>query len=518
MGRSTATAICITLILLLFCRAALAQDQENAPKREFRAVWVATVKNIDFPRQATTDPESLRAQYRRLLRGFRELGLNAVIFQVRPAADAFYPSDLAPWSAFLTGRQGRPPDDGFDPLAFFIEETHRYGMEFHAWLNPYRATMDLDTFSLAPDHVFHRHRQWLYRYGDRLYFNPALPEVQQHLIQVVTELVEGYDLDAIHLDDYFYPYKIQGERLPDSLDFRRFHNGAPDIDFWRRNNTDSLVAGISSTIRRLKPYVRFGISPFGVWRNQSRDPEGSPTEASVTNYDDLYADILKWLRRGWIDYVVPQLYWHVGFEVADYQALLEWWSRHAYGKQLYIGHAAYKVDNNPEEGWSDPAEIPRQISLTRRNPISRGSVFFRSEFLFRNPLGIADSLRRQYRNPALIPESIGPASSYLKPPDLKKIRRKRDHALLRWRPHKDNRGHLPAYYVIYRFEAEKGGNLSEPENIIAVTPFNQDCDRYHFIDETIEPDTLYIYTITAVNRYHAESLPSPPQTVRSKSR
>lgn len=492
--------------------------QPAPPKREFRAVWVATVKNIDFPKQATTDPEALRAEFRRLLRGYREMGLNAVIFQVRPAADAFYPSDLAPWSAYLTGRQGRAPDAGFDPLAFFIEETHRHGMEFHAWLNPYRATTDLDTFALSPDHVFYRHRNWLYRYGKQLYLKPAMPEVQQHIRQVVAELVESYDLDAIHLDDYFYPYKIQGEALPDSLDFRLYQNGAPDIDHWRRGNTDALVAGLARTIREIKPHVRFGISPFGVWRNRSRDPQGSPTRAGVTNYDDLYADVLKWMRRGWIDYVVPQLYWHVGFEIADHQALLEWWSRHTYGKQLYIGHAAYKVGSNPEEAWSDPAELPRQVTLNRLNPVSEGSVFFRSEFLFRNPLGIADSLRQQYRYPALIPESAGPVSSYLQAPDMKKIRRRRDHVLLRWRPHHDNREQLPAYYVIYRFKAEQGGQFNNPENILAVTPFNQGCDRYHYYDENIDPDTLYIYTITAVNRYHAESRPSPPQTVKTKRR
>ena len=510
----------IKAILLLAACLSLSpcslEAQGKPPKREFRGAWVATVKNIDFPRRPTADPESLKAEYRLLLDSFKRLGLNALIFQVRPSGDAFYHSRLAPWSAFLTGSQGLAPDEDFDPLAFFIEEAHRRGMEFHAWLNPFRATMDLDTLNLSPRHLFHQHRNWMVRYGSQFYFNPALPEVRAHLVEVVSELVEKYDLDAIHLDDYFYPYKIPGETFPDSLDFFRQGYGFSDIDDWRRSNTDQLVRDLSLAIHSLNPHVRFGISPFGVWRNADRDPEGSPTRAGATCYDDLSADVRKWLIQGWIDYVIPQLYWHIGFEIADHQALLDWWSRNSFGRQLYVGHAVYKVGNNGEKAWHIPSEIPRQIELSRQNAASSGSAFFRAENLFRNPLGIADSLQREFRYPALIPESVGPKRSLPQAPELKKARRKKNGVLLKWRLRKENKENPPSYYVLYRFEAREAGNFSDPRNIRLVTPIGTNGDKFEFTDDSVQPETLYIYALTAFNRYHAESRPSSAQFVRTR--
>jgi uncharacterized lipoprotein YddW (UPF0748 family) len=224
-------------------------------------------------------------------------------------------------------------------------------MEFHAWLNPYRATLDLDTLSLSSQHLFYRHRDWLVRYGERFYLNPSLPEVRNHLTEVVVDLVERYDLDAIHFDDYFYPYPIPGEAFPDSLDFVRRGFGYAAIEDWRRSNTDALVSAVSQRIKLSRQHVRFGISPFGVWRNASRDPTGSATQASASSYDDLYADLVKWMRSGWIDYVAPQLYWSVGFPPADHGALLEWWNKNRNGRQLYIGYAAYKVGANADSAW-----------------------------------------------------------------------------------------------------------------------------------------------------------------------
>jgi len=513
---NTMTRSILTLCLLCTYLFPLSA-QEASPKREFRAVWVATVKNIDYPRQPSADPDELRAEYRRLLRGFRELGLNAVIFQVRPAADAFYRSALVPWSEYLTGYQGIGPKEGFDPLQFLIEETHRHGMEFHAWLNPYRATTNLDTLTLSPRHAFYQHRDWMIRYGNKFYFNPALPEVRRHLNEVVAELVQNYELDAIHFDDYFYPYKELGEVFPDSLDFRRYGAGLRDIEDWRRSNTDALIQSLSETIRKLKPHVRFGVSPFGVWRNMERDPSGSPTRAGASSYDDLYADVLKWLREGWIDYVAPQLYWHIGFELADHERLLDWWSRNSFGKQLYIGHAFYKINNDRYEAWRLPEELPRQILLNRRNLSSSGSIFFRSEFLLRNPLGVTDSLRQLYEQPALVPESPSTAPAPAQP-QLKRPRSRPDGILLHWRPSREERRseQLPAYYVIYRFPAEKGGSFQDPRYILTVTPHLLHCDRNYYIDYSAEPGTPYIYAISAVNRYHREGPPKTTIMVRKR--
>ncbi len=504
------------ILALCLCSLLPGQAQDRPPRREFRAVWIATVKNIDYPRFPKPDPSSLQAEFRQLLDGCQALGLNAVILQIRPAGDAFYPSRHAPWSAFLTGRQGLAPADGFDPLAFYIEETHRRGMEFHAWLNPYRATTGLDTLSLAPEHAFHRHRDWLLRYGDQLYFNPALPEVREHLLDIVTELLETYDIDAVHFDDYFYPYKIQGELFRDSTEYLRFGAGFSDIGDWRRNNTDRLVQGLAERIRKLKPHVRFGISPFGVWRNAGSDPEGSRTRAGATSYDDLYADIRKWLFQGWIDYVVPQIYWHAGFEVADFRTLLQWWSDHSYGRQLYIGHAAYKVGNDGQAAWKDPGELPRQVRLTRLNEASSGSVFFRAAHLFLNPLGAADSLRQAYRYPALIPESTGPFSGKLHAPVLHKARRQGRRVRLSWAPAEADAANPPAYYVIYRFRALDGPDFSHPKHIAHISPIGRNGEQFEYLDRDVEPNTLYFYAVTAVNRYHAESPPSSMEMVRTK--
>ncbi len=501
--------------IIIAITATVPLNGQTAPKRELRAVWVTTLSQLDYPPAPTTDSAVLRESYRYLLARFRQMGLNAVIFQVRPAADAFYPSALAPWSAYLTGKQGLPPAGNFDPLRFFVEETHRFGMEFHAWFNPYRATAGLDTAGLAPDHIFYQHRDWLFRYGNRFYFNPALPAVRNYLTTVVAEVTSRYDIDAVHLDDYFYPYKVPGEVFPDSLDYRRYGNGFSSIDDWRRSNVDTLIRQLSTAIKRQKPHVQFGISPFGVWRNRDRDPRGSPTRAGVTSYDDLYADVLLWLDRGWIDYLIPQLYWNVGFPPADHALLLDWWGQQTGGrKHLFIGHAAYKVGDNPEKAWDDPAEIPRQVLLNRKNPATSGSVFFRSQFLINNPLGITDSLHRIYSTLALPPEYEAPGASVVHPPKLKKARRKKGVVKLKWKASRRDRNQWPAYFVLYRYRKGAAQPLEDPSNIIAITPNFRQHRRYWFFDDGATAGSNYHYVLTAVNRYHQESLPSKERSIR----
>lgn len=489
--------------------------QPPAPKREFRGVWVATVANIDYTKTPDTRRVALREQWVQLLEMYKAAGLNAVIVQVRPAGDAIYPSELVPWSKYLTGKQGLPPaEEDFDPLAFMIEEAHRNGMEFHAWFNPYRSTVDLDTLSLASTHMFNKHRDWMLRYGTRFYFNPALPEVREHLTEVVAEVVEKYDIDAVHFDDYFYPYKLIDEVFPDSIDFLARSNAYTNIEDWRRSNVDALIQMVSEKIHDIKPHVQFGISPFGVWRNKDRDPVmGSDTRAGATCYDDLYADVLKWCREGWIDYVAPQLYWHIGFPPADHYTLLKWWEQHSYGRLLYIGNAAYKVANNQEAAWHDPNEMSRQIDLNRRNLVAMGSAYFSSRSLFNNLLGVRDTIARYNTRPALLPTAPDKAMRPFQPPNLRPVNTRGLKPLLRWRPNRLDRKAPPLYYVVYRFEGDSLPDFENSRNILSITPRGLNQRRFDFLDLTAMPAGIYTYTVTALNRTHVESRAAPGRTV-----
>ena len=388
-------------ILFVFIGFQNIHAQAVVPNYEFRGVWVASVENIDWPSKKDLSVSDQKAEFIHLLDMHQRNGMNVMVVQIRPAADALYASKVEPWSEYLTGTQGVAPSPYYDPLEFMIAETHKRGMEFHAWLNPYRAVFNLSKSSIASNHLTKTHPEWFLVYGDKKYFNPGLPEVREHTAKVVKDLVSRYDIDGIHMDDYFYPYRITGKEFPDEKDFERYGNGLNKED-WRRSNCDSIILLIHNIIRNINPRIKFGISPFGVWRNKEKDPMGSDTKAGQTNYDDLYADILLWLQKGWIDYVVPQLYWERGFKVADYDVLLDWWNKHTYGRQLYIGQAIYRAGSNT--AWKSPDELPKQIQELRSYPTTQGSVYFSSKSFEKNPNGWADSLRNNYyRYPALVP-------------------------------------------------------------------------------------------------------------------
>jgi uncharacterized lipoprotein YddW (UPF0748 family) len=371
------------------------------PKQEFRAVWIATVDNIDWPSKKGLPVDSQKAEFIRLLDLHKSNGMNAVIMQIRPATDAFYPSPYEPWSEWLSGIQGKPPSPYYDPLEFMITETHKRGMEFHAWCNPYRADFSIGKASIAPSHITRIHPGWFLDYGGKKYFDPGNKGAQAFVVEVIRDITERYAVDAIHFDDYFYPYRVANAEFPDSISYQQHSNGLPKDD-WRRSNVDSVIVALSRMIKQTKPWVKFGISPFGVWRNSSKDPLGSATNAGQTNYDDLYADILLWLRNGWIDYVAPQLYWEFGHKAAPYEVLIDWWSKHTYGKHCYIGLGIYRAGSN--DAWKDSTLIPRQIELLRNTPNMQGMIFFSSKTFNKNPNGWNDSLRTNYfKEPALIP-------------------------------------------------------------------------------------------------------------------
>jgi uncharacterized lipoprotein YddW (UPF0748 family) len=384
-------------IVFLFSLQGMAQDAP--PKYEFRGVWIATVDNIDWPSKKGLPVEQQKDEFKKILDMHHRNGMNAIVMQVRPAADAFYPSTLEPWSEYLNGKQGLPPTPYYDPLQFMIEETHKRGMEFHAWFNPYRAVFNVGQSSVSPSHISRINKDWAVTYGKFKWFDPALPEVRQHVARVIKDVVERYDIDAVHFDDYFYPYKIDGKDFPDAKSYAKYGRGMNKAD-WRRSNVDSIIKLLSETIKATKPRVKFGISPFGIWRNKKQDPKGSNTNGS-SNYDDLYADIRLWLQNEWIDYVTPQLYWQIGHRLADYTELVEWWNDNAFGRQLYIGHGYYRYNEAP---WRDPKEIPRQIQMLREYENVHGSIYFSSKTFEVNPHGWNDSLRNNYyRVPALIP-------------------------------------------------------------------------------------------------------------------
>ncbi|HEV7331996.1 MAG TPA: family 10 glycosylhydrolase [Flavisolibacter sp.] len=380
---------------LLFCFLSLALLSAAQPKAEFRGVWIASVDNIDWPRRGQYDVESQKAEFIRQLDMHQRNGMNAAIVQVRPAADAFYPSPYEPWSQWLTGVQGKAPAPYYDPMKFTIEEAHKRGFEYHAWVNPYRATLSVGKSSVAPNHISRLHPEWFLQYGNTLYFDPGNKEAQHWVVDVITDMVSRYDIDAIHMDDYFYPYRIAGKEFPDTATYRKYGAGMNKED-WRRSNTDSIVAKLSRAIKETKPWVKFGISPFGVWRNQDKDPMGSPTRAGVTNYDDLYADVLLWLRNGWIDYVSPQIYWEFSHKAAPFQPILEWWNKHTYGRHCYIGMGIYRAGSNV--AWRNVNELPRQIDSTRAMPNVQGQIYFSSTTFDKNPNGWNDILRNQYYN------------------------------------------------------------------------------------------------------------------------
>ena len=382
-----------------------AHTQSLSPKYEFRAVWVATVANIDWPSQPNLSSKEQKNEIIEILNMHQQLGMNAIILQVRPSADAFYQSELEPWSQYLTGTQGKAPKPFYDPLKFWIEECHNRGMELHAWLNPYRVVQKLSD-PLSVNHIAFKHPEWILKYGTRLYFDPGIPEVRNFTVKVVKDIVARYDVDAIHFDDYFYPYPLK-EDFPDTTSFTNFNRGfqQKNKNDWRRENVDIIIKMLNDTIKATKPWVKFGISPFGVWRNIADDPRGSNTTAGTTNYDQLYANVIKWQENGWIDYLLPQLYWQIGHPAVDFKLLAKWWKNHAYGRGIYIGHGVYKSDSNSTtEEWTMPEELPNQIELLRTIPKIKGSAFYSSKHFNRNLMGFQDSLKlRLYKNPAIIP-------------------------------------------------------------------------------------------------------------------
>jgi uncharacterized lipoprotein YddW (UPF0748 family)/DNA-binding MarR family transcriptional regulator len=479
------------------------------PKYEFRAAWVASVENIDWPSKKGLPVDSQKVEFTRLLDMHQRNGLNAVVVQIRPAADALYPSVYEPWSEWLTGVQGKPPSPYYDPLAFMIEETHKRGMEFHAWCNPYRAIKTIGRSTVATDHITRRHPEWFVRFENTLYFDPGNKEVQQYVTAVIADIVGRYDIDALHFDDYFYPYDIvegggRGKDFPDDASYALYGNGLSKGD-WRRSNVNTIILQISQIIKAEKPHCKFGISPFAIWRNNSKDPEGSATLGGQTDYDNLYADVLLWLKNGWIDYVVPQIYFEFSQPHAPYGVLLDWWAHHSYGRQCYVGLGIYKAGTNA--AWRDPTQLPRQIRAQRSYPEVQGAVYFSSSSFQTDPLGWNDSLLNNYYNyPALIPPM--PWIDSVKPhaPLVHMESNQKDFSATAWLSKGDSQDTLRGYAVYQSDSATIDIDSSRAFQFIPFDPVAA-FTIHNSQGETKGP--VHYYFATAISRTNVESRPVP---------
>ena len=387
------------LLSLLMLALGVASMSAQAPKREFRGAWLHTVHQWQYSKMT---PDETRKYLIGLLDSLEMTGHNAVIFQVRPSADALYPSKLEPWSRFVTGKAGVAPSPVWDPLQFMITESHKRGMELHAWLNPYRVTTNKNE-KLAPNHIYFKHPERFVTYGDKMYFDPGLPENREFIEGVVADIVTRYDVDAIHMDDYFYPYPVKGKDFPDKKSYAKYGKGM-NIGDWRRENVNLLIEGLHKVIQNTKPWVRLGISPFGIWRNKKSDPRGSDTNG-LQNYDELYADVILWTEKGWVDYMLPQLYWELEKEVASSEKLAYWWSDNANGRHMYIGQDVNRTMSVKDiNGSTDPNQLAHKIALSRQLPNIHGNCWWPGYSVTRNFKGIADSLAPKEQNTiAIIP-------------------------------------------------------------------------------------------------------------------
>ncbi|MGW3037844.1 glycoside hydrolase family 10 protein [Streptomyces sp. NPDC001178] len=374
-------------------------------EREMRGVWVATVANRDWPSKPGLTAAEQRAELIAVLDRAVRSRLNAVMFQVRPTADALWPSPYEPWSQVLTGTQGQDP--GWDPLGTAVKEAHARGLELHAWFNPYRIANTTDVTKLVASHPARKHPEWVVPYGGKLYYNPGLPKVRAFVQNAMLDAVRKYPVDGVHFDDYFYPYPVTGQTFDDDAAYARHGKSFPDRDAWRRNNIDKLVVETAARIKQVRPGTRFGISPFGVWRNAATDARGSDTRAGVQTYDDLHADTRKWVRENWIDYIAPQVYWNIGFAAADYAKLLPWWSEVARGTgtQVYVGEALYKAGDPAQAApWQDVAELSRHLTLAKDHPQVRGHIFFAAKDVATDRIGaMARVVADHYQQPAKPP-------------------------------------------------------------------------------------------------------------------
>ncbi len=493
------------LVPVLPAKVAKAEMQTVYKKRELRAAWISTVWNMDWPK-SVNNQAAQKAEFISLLGDLKAMGMNAVIVQVRPMGDALYPTTKAPWSQFLTGKQGQSP--GYDPLQFMIAEAHKRNLEFHAWFNPFRiSSTSTDVNTLADSNPAKQHPEWKVDYNNGMYYNPGIPEVRTFIKDTILEVVNKYDIDAVHLDDYFYPDIKNAADFNDAQTFAQYNNGFTNLGDWRRNNIDMFVKDLSDSIKKAKPYVKFGISPNGIWKNI---PYGSGQYTTgMESYNRVYADSVKWVKQNWIDYITPQIYWKFGHKAAPYEVLTQWWKEQVKGTnvQLYIGHADYKLGTSSSlEDWTNAyEEIPNQIKFDRENGI-QGGMHFRAGSLQSNVLGIKDRLKNDvYKYPALVPTTPTKDSTPPAKPGAVAVKRTSQGVSVSWNAASD-----AAYYAIYRFKQGETQDINDATKLLGTVHKSQGTA---YVDKTAAANQEYVYAVTAVDRLHNESQPVFVKTI-----
>lgn len=488
----------ISAVIAIILGMAGATSSSPAPKREFRGAWLHIIGQSQYVRMGAKEQKRYIADQ---IEKLHQAGCNAVIFQVRPCADAAYISEIEPWSQYLTGKRGKAPSPLFDPMQLAIEEAHKRGMEFHAWLNPYRISTNASEV-LPESHIARREPWRTFKYNNMLFFDPGIPENRTYIEKVLKDIVGRYDVDAIHIDDYFYPYPVAGKSIPDNATYNKYGKGM-NINDWRRRNVDMLIQEMNTTIKSVKPWVRFGVSPFGIWRNKKNDPRGSDSNG-LQNYDGLFADVLLWTKNKWVDYIAPQLYWELDHKAAPSRSLARWWNDNANGVDLYIGQDTKRTMDKYDTKAGRNNELQTKVELSRSLPNVGGNIWWHGYWVTGNYKGVHDELSNNFQRTIALPPSYG--DNRIKPhaPTGLKVVEKDGKLYLEWKPWPG--GGKPAStdgirFVVYEFFPGEKIDMERGETIIALTPFHRVA-----LPGEVEKGTTLV--VTALDRMNRESEPS----------
>lgn len=486
------------LSVIVFFSTGLFGQKSVQPKREFRGAWIQAV-NGQFEGIPTA---VLKQELINQLDSLVICGINAVIFQIRVEGDALYYSELEPWSRYLTGKQGQAPDMEWDPLRFMVRECHNRGMELHAWINPFRAKTKT-TVQFAPNHQYRLYPERFIHFGDLTLFNPALQENRDFICSVAEDILQRYDVDGFHIDDYFYPYPESNLVFNDEKDFQRNSRGFINKADWRRDNVNLFVEQLSETIKKTKPWVKFGISPFGIFRNASADyPEGSYT-AGFENYSGLYADVLYWIERRWIDYCIPQVYWNVGHPSADYSTLVEWWAENSGDCPMYIGQDVERTVKGADPIIPGQNQERLKMDILRSFSSLKGSCQWPAKLVVDNIGHYRTVLREEYHiYPSLHP--LSPSLPKDEPGKVRKVKRVETATgpVLFWTPPKSKgEADTANQYVVYCFEKGESVDIDNPAKIAAIV------SRTFFPLPSIATGVTLTYVVTALSRVQVESQP-----------
>ncbi len=487
----------IIFCILSFIPYRIAFGQYVYPKSELRGAWIATVGNIDWP---SSNKDSTAGQIEELKKIFDRLcaaGINTVFFQVRTECDALYDSPYEPWSYWLTGRQGEAPSPYFDPLKIAIEEAHSRGMDIQAWINPLRVMKSDDNFTPAKNNIMYTHPEWILKFGRYKMLNPGIPAVRHYVAKIAGDIARRYNVDGIHMDDYFYPYTPRIGRQDRSA-FKSYNDGIKNIGDWRRNNINRLVKDVHDSVKAASPKAEFGISPFGIIRNRYAGTDGFEA------YDVLYCDPLTWIKDRSVDYLIPQLYWEIGNPAADYRNLLLWWASVTDGVQLYIGNYSTSMASPHYKG--DPDELEKQLKINRQIIRVVGTVYYSAKSIFKNYSGFADSLKKYFKYPSLVPAMTRIDSLPPLPPANITAADTGGQIILHWdKPAAAADGDTAFLFVVYRFGPGRNADLENTESILEIVPGN----KSEITDTTDNRNSgQYIYAVTSVDHFGNESKPS----------